>query len=708
MSDLKDLTALLAPKSVAIIGATPDERRAGGRPLPFLRKYGFQGRILPVNPKYETIGEIPCYPSIDALPEPADMAVIAVPAKAVPDSLEACRAAGIKAVNIYSSGFGEMGGEGEALETRLKAIADRGDLLVSGPNSQGVANLLDNMVANFSSTLGRDRVAPGPVSFVSQSGLFAGIVAAECHARGLGMGYLISTGNEVGVEFADFVAHTARDPRVKVVAGYLEGARDGDKLRQAAGVARTHGKPVVVLKVGRSESSAQAAQSHTGALAGRYAVYQAGFRQWGILEAHDLEELFDLVALFSMDVPPSRGRRVGVLTNSGGIGVYSADRAGEQGLTLPAFTDKTIAGIREHLPTFGSARNPVDITLQAFTDAESVGGHVRHIAADDNVDAVVTFFGVQLLNVPALVKELTGAKAATRKPFLTGWLHGDPEGRRSLNAAGIPTYDDPVRMFKSIRALADFGETLSRESHKAAPAAPSAALAALAHARSRDDDRLSEQTAKEILAAAGITVTRSRIARSEDEAVAAAEAIGFPVVLKVESAAIAHKSDLGGVLLDRRDGEAVRAGFRRIMEAVSRARPDAAIDGIGVHEMVPGGVELILGVNRDPVFGPVLLAGSGGILVEVVGDSALHVGAPDRDAAHAMLKRLRAYRLLEGVRGAGAADIAAAADALVALGALAVHGTAIAELDINPLIVLPEGQGVRAADAFIRLTPDSR
>lgn len=705
MSRLRDLTPMVAPKSVAIVGATPDERRAGGRPQAFLRRFGFPGPVYPVNPKHGEISGLKCYPDIDALPEAPELVIVSVPAAVVPETLNACREKGVKAASIYSSGFGEMGDDGAAIEAELQAIANCDDILVSGPNCQGVANLHDRMVANFSSTLGRDDIAAGPVSFIGQSGLFTGIVAAECHARGLGIGYLISTGNEIDVDFADFVAHTAKDPRIKVVAGYMEGARDGQKLQQAAEVARAHGKPVVILKVGRSESSAAAAKSHTGSLAGRYDVYQAAFRQYGILEVHDLEELFDLVTVFAMGVPPSRGRRVGILTNSGGIGVYSADRASEQGLELAEFNDTTIEGIRAHLPVFGSPRNPVDITLQALSDTESVGSHVRHIEADPNVDAVATFFGVQMLNVAPLVNELTNVKQASKKPFLTGWLHGDPEGEKALNAAGIPTYVDPVRMFKSLRALAQFGEFLEIQGAGASPAKPSPAVDRLDAERAQGNTQLSEQRAKAVLADAGIPVSQSVIAANPEDAVNVAQDIGYPVVLKIESPDIAHKSDIGGVLLSIDSDDAVRAGFKQIMTNVTRARPDATIDGISVHEMVGQGVELILGINQDPIFGPVVLVGSGGILVEVVGDSALHVGAPTEQEALSMLKRLRAFKLLQGARGLPPGDIDAAVQAIVSLGALAVHGDAIAELDINPLIVLPQGQGARAVDALIQLAP---
>lgn len=705
MSELRDLTPLLKPRSIAILGATPDHRRVGGRPLPFLTKYAFPGAIYPVNPKHQAIDGVRCYANVGELPETPDMAIIAVPAARVLDAVRDCQDAGIPAMTVYTSGFAEMGGEGVALERALKdMVAEKGSLLC-GPNCQGVANLNDRMCANFSTTLGHDDVAAGPVAFVSQSGLFAGIVAADCHARGLGIGYLVSTGNEVGVDFADVLAYAAADDRIRVVAGYMEGVRDAEKLRKAALVARAHGKPVVILKVGRGAESAAAAASHTGAMAGSYEVYRAAFRQWGIIEVDDITELFDLVELFSLGAPSSPGDRIGIVTNSGGIGVFSADKVGELGLRMAVFSPETRDAIAERIPEFGSPQNPVDFTLQAFSDPASVGWHIRHVVQDPNVDAVMVFFGVQMLNVAELVEEIKQAAALNDKPVVVCWMRGDPEGPKAFRAAGIPCFDDPLRALKALRALVTQGRIAATalDGEPVSATSATAAAARVAEAAGARLTSLGEQAAKAVLAEAGVPVTRSVLAGDADAAVAAAEKIGYPVALKVDSPDIAHKTEAGGVVLGLDTAAAVRRAHDRIMTRARAYAPDARIEGIGVHEMVSGAVELIVGIKRDDAFGPVVLVGAGGTLVEVMKDVELRVAPVGRAEAEAMVGALKCLPLLTGARGRPRADIAAVVDVIERLSALALAAPALKELDINPLMVMPEGEGARAADALITL-----
>lgn len=703
MSDLRDLTPLINPKSVAVVGATPDQNRVGGRPLAFLRRYGFAGPIYLINPKYDQVDGERYYPSVADLPEAPDMAVIAVPAAIVLDTVRDCQARGIPALTIYTSGFGEMGDAGRDAQAELQALAAEKGTLICGPNCQGVANLNDRMVANFSSTLGRDdmAVAPGTISFISQSGLFTGILGAECHARGLGVGYLISSGNEAVVDFADLIAHTAKDPRIKVVAGYLEGVRDGRKLIAAARRAREFGKPVVILKVGRSADSAAAAASHTGSLAGSYEIYRAAFREAGVIEAHDLNELYDLAELFSQAPPRPSGRKVGILTNSGGIGVYCADKVRALGLDMAQYSDATMDAIKARLPEFGSARNPVDITLQALTDPQAVGAHLRHVVADPDVDAVLASFGVQMLQVEPLVEQIKSARVESAKPLVVSWINGDPAGPAGLRAAGIPCYDDPLRALTALRALMTAAEPLRSA---AASVAPAAADPVITDITAKGPAVLGEDDGKRLLAAIGIPVTKSILAATAAAAETAAEDIGFPVALKIDSPDIPHKSDAGGVALGLNTRSEVTAAFERIVANVRRHAPTAAINGVGVHQMVTGGVELIAGIKRDPVFGPVIVVGSGGIMVEIFNDVAMRLAPIDADGAAEMLAELRGYPLLTGVRGRPTCDVAAIADVLSRLSVFAAETEALAELDVNPLMALPDG--AIAADALVRFGGD--
>ncbi len=705
MTALRNLDALLKPRAIAIVGATPDVRRVGGRPLSFLRRYAFPGRIYPINPKYDNIDGTPCFPSIDALTDTPDLAVIAVPATGVLDAVRACQTRGIPAINIYTSGFGEIGAEGQVMQDALRDMAERHGTVICGPNSQGVANFLDNMCANFSSTLGRDKVAPGPVAFAGQSGLFAGVLAAECYSRGLGIGYLISTGNEVAADISDFIAYMAADPRIRVVAGYLEGVRDGGKLLAAARAARAHGKPVVILKVGRSADSAAAAASHTGSLAGSYEIYQAAFRQAGVIEVDDIEAFYDAIELFATGATATAGNRIGIVTNSGGIGVFASDKVLELGMAMAKFGDPTTAAISERLPAFGSPRNPVDFTLQAFHDAESVGSHVRNVKLDDNVDAVAAFFGVQMLNIPAVVDAMSSANAVNQKPMVVGWMHGDPDGPKGLRAVGIPTFADPLRALKALRTLVDFGRApapATTPQIRAGKRIRSAADMISGWAR-QGRRQLAENAGKTILAAAGVPVARAVLAADAEAAVRAAEDIGYPVVLKVESADIPHKTEAGGVRIGIDGPASVRTAFSGIMAAARAYAPTAVLDGVSVHEFIDDATELIVGIKRDPVFGPVILLGAGGILAEILKDTALRVLPLSEGDAEAMIGSLSLYPVLAGARGRPPRDVAAVAEVVQTVAALALVSENLAELDINPLMVRKAGEGVRAADALITL-----
>lgn len=704
MSALRDLTPLMKPRSVAVIGATPDPRRPGGRPLDFLTRYGFDGPVYPVNPKYDEINGVRCFANVKEIPEPADMAVVVVPAHAVLEAVRDCQAAGIKALTIYTSGFRETGPDGAALEAAVVTQANEKGTLICGPNCQGVANLLDKMVSNFTSALANEGIDAGPIGFVSQSGLFTGIVTAELRRRGLGLGYLVSSGNEAVVDFADLLASMAEDPRIRVVAGYMEGIRDGAKLAEAAAVARRHGKPVVLLKVGRSAESAAAAASHTGAMAGAYDVYRAAMRLWGIIEVDTIQDLFDTIEAFAVTDKTARGDRIGILTNSGGLGVFGADMVRAHNLPMAQFAEQTVSAIKEKLPQFGSAVNPIDFTLQALTDPEAIGSHLRHMMRDPGVDVGLAFFGVQVLNGEALANEIARANAETEKPIVVAWMLGDPVAPPILRAAGVPCLDDPETAVKTARMLVNHGAVAAAPTRHREPANMAGAASALT---TEGAGTLSEWQARAIIEAAGIETAGGVLADSAEAAAAAAEKMGFPVVLKVDSNDIAHKSEAGGVLLDLSDADAVRDGYATIISAAKAYAPDAEIRGVGVYEMVTGGVELIAGVSRDAAFGPVILVGMGGIMAEVMEDTALGVAPLSRDDADAMVRSLKGYPMLDGARGRPKCDVEAVVDVLLALSDLAVSCPQIAELDINPLMVMPLGKGVKAADALVTLSGTS-
>ncbi len=696
---LRDLTPLLRPRSVAVVGATRDANRIGGRPFAYLRRFGFPGPVHPVNPRYGEIDGARCFARVQDIPEPPDMAVIAIPAHATLDAVRDCQAAGVPALTIYTSGFRETGAGGKALEAELIALAESEDTLICGPNCQGVTNLLDRMQANFSSALADPGLPSGPVGFVSQSGLFTGILAAAFQRRGIGLGYLVSTGNESVVDFADVLAFMARDERVRVVAGYLEGVRDGRKLAEAIAVARAHGKPVVLLKVGRTAESAAAAASHTGALAGAYDVYRSALRQWGAIEVDTIDELFDAIETFAVCTGTARGDRIGILTNSGGLGVFGADRVRARSMRMAELSAGTVSAIEEKSFDFASAVNPVDFTLQGLTDAAAVGSHLAHIVRDENVDATLAFFGVQKLNVDALIDEIDSANRLNDKPLVVAWMLGDPGAPPRLRERGIPCLSDPAAAVAAAHALVRHGATMRRiASGEARAPRPSAAAADRVAAAS---GLLSEWQSRAIVEAAGIPVARGRLASDSGAAMTAAAAIGYPVVLKVDSPDIAHKTEAGGVVTGLTDAAAVRAAYAGILHDVRARAPNAALAGCGVYETIDDGVEMIAGIKRDPVFGPVILVGMGGVLAEIIDDVALGLPPLAARDARAMIERLRGFRLLAGARGRPAADLAAVVEALLALSDLALACPAIVELDINPLRASPGG--VTALDALVRI-----
>ena len=700
MTALSDLRGLLSPRSIAIIGATPDLGRVGGRPIAYLKRYGFTGDIYPVNPKHQAIDGLKCYPAIDALPQVPDMAILAVPARIVCSVVEACQAFGVKAFTAYSSGFAESGEEGALLEQRLRALIKSGGSVLCGPNSQGIANFLDSTVAYFTSELGREDVVPGPIGFVSHSGVFGGIMATECIQRGLGLGYLVSTGNEAGIDFADAAAYMARDPRIRVVAGYMEGVRDAEKLRAAAEIANAEGKPLVILKAGRNAESAAAAASHTGALAGSYACHRAAFRQWGILEADNSDELFDIVEAFALTTKRVRGPRIGILTNSGGIGVLCADQLGANGLEVPAFESATEKALGADMHSFVSPRNPVDVALQALDDPDCIARHAARIAKDSNIDAVLCFPGVIRRHVPEIAEAIARVAAESDKPVLAGWLGGEGAGVAQLHQAGVPVYPEPARAARVLRAMYQFSEFRPTERTAALPDMASAVQAMTAFPAS---GALAESDSRALLSAAGIESVSGGLACNVEEALAIAGEVGYPVVLKVDSADIAHKSEAGGVVLGIKTDAELRQAYGDILASVAAEAPSAKISGIGVFEMVQGAVELIAGIRRDPIFGPVLLLGMGGVFAEILDDNVLRVTPLAAGEADAMARQLKGFAILDGARGRPFADTGALAGVLERLAALALACPEIEEIDINPLMLLPRGQGARAADALVVL-----
>ncbi len=690
------LDALLWPCAVAIVGASDDPTRIGGRPLRYLREAGFARPVYPVNPKRETVQGLKAYASVGALPGPVDCAVIAVPAPAVVQAVRDCADHGVRAAIIFSSGFAEVDAEGATRQAELAAIARETGLRIVGPNCLGLFNPAAGFYPAFTSTLEQAFPRPGKVAIVSQSGAYGSHLYMLARKAGLGIRYLITTGNECDVQVASCLGWLAEDEGTEVVLAYTEGVRDAAAFLDGLKALRAAGKPVVVMKVGRSEVGAEAVGSHTAALTGSDAVYDAVLRQYGAYRARTTEELIDLAYACSFGVYP-RGKRVGLVTISGGVGILMADAAADHGLDVAPMPEAAQAELKALLP-YAAVRNPVDITAQAFNDLGLVSRNLEVMLRAGDYDSLVIFMtsvaGSQ--SMAAAIRDAVNATCRGYPDRLTVLsIIAPPEIVAQYEADGYPVFEDPTRAVAAIARLAAFGESFAQARRgEDAPALPPPAPAPAAP--------LNEYQAKRLLADAGLPVAPETLAADADTAAAAVDALDRPAVLKIVSPDIQHKTEIGGVVLDVRGGVAARAGFDTLMERARARAPAARLDGVLVAPMAETGVEAILGVQRDPVFGPVVMLGLGGVFVEVLRDVTFRLAPFDAAQARRMIAELKGAAVFDGVRGAPPADVDALAEALAALSRFAAANARWVEtIDVNPFVVLPQGAGALALDALI-------
>jgi len=692
------LAPLFEPRSVAIYGASSDPRKIGGRPLDFLKRSGFAGALYPINPKTAQIQGLPAFASLAAAPGPVDLAVIAVPAPAVVAAVEDCTRHGVRGAVILSSGFAEAGGEGVQWQQRLAEIARESGMRIVGPNCLGIINAGVGLLATFSPTAADSGLTRGGVSVVSQSGAFGGYCLGLLRQRGIGLNLWITTGNQSDVDFADCVEHFVDDPATRVIVGYLEGATDGHRLIATLERAQRCGKPVVVMKVGSSEAGAAAAASHTASLAGADAVYEGVFRQYGVYRARTIDELFDVAYACSTARSRPAGDRLGLVTISGGVGVLMADAAAPLGLDVAPMPDDAQRELKALLP-FAGTRNPVDTTAHILNDMSLFQKNLELVLERGNYDQLIVFLSTVGL-VPGisleLIAQLRHVLARFPDRLVTISTLSDPSVRKLYEAEGMMVFDDPARAVRVAAALRHFARVATRAGSGApAPELPHGALPVPSTA-------VNEVAAKALLASAGIPVVRELVAATADAAAGSADEIGYPVVLKIASADIAHKSEIGGVIVGLRDEAQVRAAFGTLMQRAEHHAPRARLDGVVVARMAGQGVETILGVVRDPVFGPVVMFGLGGVFVEAFKDVAFRVAPFGVDEARAMINEVKGRILLTGLRGQPPSDENALADAIAALSVYAAHHEAdIESIDINPFVVLAQGQGGLALDALI-------
>jgi len=704
------------PRSVAVIGASqradalPNREPRGNRVIRNLKNFGYPGRIVAVNPKYREVMDCPCYPDLAAIPEPVDCVVLAVPNRSVPDLLESAADAGARAAVVFAAGFAETGPGGKARQARLETLSRERGFLICGPNCYGVLNVFGKAPL-FASAIPAGFL-PGPVALVSQSGgLSTTIANALMLNRHVGLSHIVSCGNQAGASFEEYFNYFVDDENTRVIAAFVEGFKQPERLLSVARKAVEHEKPLIILKGGRSEVSKRAAATHSGSLAGAAEVVDAAFRQGGIVSVRNLNELIDAVSVFSCEKFSKLyrgGRRIGVLSGSGGECTLVSDAAANAGLEVPELTEETKSQLQQAVADFGNMNNPLDGTGAMYDDPNIFPRLLQALIDDSNIDLVT----VNLEANDPRPKELKSGnrfaavieKAATSstKPItcFSSVVGGpvDPEILLPLRTAGVPLMEGAECATSTIQKLAEYYEFKKNTSKLITTPTIE-----------RLDKKLSSgimpaEAAFQLFEQFGIPAVLSAFARSADEAAVAAERIGFPVALKIESAQITHKSDIGGVALGLANGNDVRAAYERIRNDVSRHAPTAKIDGVIVQRMAGEGVEVILGIKRDRLFGPVVLCGFGGILVELLKDIVVGIPPLSLEQAHDMLARLRGFPILSGLRGKPAADIDVLCDAIVSVSHLAVSvGEQLAGLDINPLIVLPKGQGVVAVDAVVEI-----
>ena len=685
-SRTKTIANLINPRSIAIIGASSNFSKINGRPLKHLITKGYAGRILPVNPKYPSIAGMTCYPSIDRLPVPVDLAIVAVPASEVLQSVEALGKHGVRAVVIFSSGFGEMGPAGQAMEDALVEKARSLGMVLCGPNCLGFINAFNNVYATFSQ-YADGATAAGPIAFVTQSGAFGTAIATLASQRGLGLGYFINTGNEADLSFSELMMAVIEDPRIRVAAGYLEGLQNGAELVQLARRCQELNKPLVLTKVGRMASGVRAAASHTGALAVADTVFDACIRQHGVLRARNEEQMLDMLeALANPRIAAGNG--LGIATQSGGAGVMMADRAEEVGLAVPTLTSETRARLVTVMPTFGACGNPVDVTGEFVARPELLSDSVIALMDDPNVHIAIVWLQLMTAHVDTLVRIFSDIRDRTTKSLLVCWVAAPNEALQRLREQGIAVFTAGERAVEAAAALARYCEFHRRAAHTGS--IPLLDLPAI-------PDHVAEGVQPTVLAAewlrnAGLPMAPVALARDADDAVRLWRATESAVALKIESPDITHKSDIGGVLLNLDDGLAVRGGFDALMRRASEKLPNARLQGVVVQAMSRGHLELVVGVKRDPVFGMVVMVGLGGVLVEVLKDVVFRLAPFDTDEGERMLRELRMAALFDGVRGQSGVDQHAIASMLSRLSRWAfAMEPLLAELDLNPVLVGASG-----------------
>ena len=685
------------PDSIAIVGASEKKGKVGAEILASMIEAGYKGKIFPVNRKAETINSLKCYPDIESIGQVPDLVIIVIPAKAVPEVMRQCAKIGVKSVIIITAGFKEIGKEGRELEQQVIQIAKQAGIRLIGPNCLGVVVPANNLNASF----GGDLPSAGSIGYLSQSGAVLAAILDMANEKGIGFSKLISIGNKADIDELDIMKNFGDDPDTQVIAGYLESIEDGNVfVREAEKI--SHSKPIILIKSGGTSAGAKAASSHTGSLAGTETAYEAVFERSGITRCNSIKEQFDYAQAFAQQPLPA-GSSVAVITNAGGPGIMAADAIERQYLTFAKLADETVEKLAGYLPPAANLYNPIDILGDALADRYEFA--LNAVLDDPNVDIVLI-----LLTPQAMTESTATAKAIVKvskqkkqKPVLACFLGAGKveEGIKILQIGKIPLYDSPESAVATIKVMADYLRWRSRPKRvvKLFPVNRRKVEIIVEKHLRHNIREIGETEAKEILEAYGFITPKGSVATTAGQAVNIAEQLGYPVVLKIWSPDILHKSDVGGVRVGLGNPREVMDAFDLMMYRIPKKLPDANILGVLVEEMCKSGKEVILGMNRDPHFGPLMMFGMGGTMVEVLKDVSFYLAPLTADEAKQMLISTKTYRMLEGVRGEEGANIDAIAEGLQRLSQLVTEFPQIQELDINPYVVGPEGTTPIAVDA---------
>jgi acetyl coenzyme A synthetase (ADP forming)-like protein len=694
------LEAIFAPRSVAVVGASPDPTRLGHTVLKNIVANGYGGRIFPIHPKAEAVLGHKAFPSVMAVPEPIDMAVIVIPPEYVLGVADECGRKGVKGLVVITAGFKEVGGEGRELERQLLAIVQQYGMRMVGPNCLGVIDTVSQLNASFAALMPE----PGEIAFMSQSGAMCTAILDWSKTQGIGFSRFVSLGNKADVDEVALLKAWNADPHSKVILAYLEGITDGPGFIAAAREV-TRNTPVVAIKSGTTAAGTRAASSHTGSLAGSEAAYTAAFGQSGILRARTMNELFDLALLFAYQ-PLIKGNRLAIVTNAGGPGIITTDAVERSGMVMAQFAAETHERLQRELPPTANVFNPIDIIGDARSDRYRIG--IDAALKDPNVDGVIVLLTPQaqtdLIETVEVIAELAGQH---EKPVVTSFMGGYSLGpaEELLTQYRIPNYTFPERAVQSLAASYRHALHTQRPAptYRSFEADKERVRKLFEEVRASGRVELGEIEARDVMEAYGMRLPQSRLARSPDEAAQIASEIGYPVVMKISSPDILHKSDIGGVKVGISDAASARDTFELIEYRARKYSPDARIWGVLVQEMVRKGRELLVGVNRDPQFGPLVAVGMGGIYVEVLKDVAFRLAPISEEEVREQLRSIRTFPLLRGVRGEPQADIAAIEETVLRVSQLVTDFPEIVEMDINPLVAHNEGEGAVVLDARIIL-----